>query len=385
MKKVIVLLFVLFSIVTTAQFNYQSTIRFNNGQLVTNQFISLRFNIKLGSATGTTVYSETHRPLTNAQGNVTILIGTGTPTIGNFSQINWNAGIHYLTVEFFTGTTSCQWVSVPFNSEGQIGQVVSYCNGLYIYSACTTNTFNNLVWSDEFSVNGAISSTNWHHQTKLPNGSSWYNGEIQHYTNRLDNSNVNNGILSIVAKKETFTDQGQTKQYTSARLNSKFAFTYGRVEIRAKLPTGIGTWPAIWMLGKNINEDGGFFDSTFGTTNWPACGEIDIMEHWGHNQNYVQSAMHTPSSYGGTVNLGGQTVSTASSQFHIYTLVWTSEQMVFSVDGVVHYTYNPAVKNASTWPFNADQYLLLNVAIESSISASFTQSAMEIDYVRVYQ
>jgi beta-glucanase (GH16 family) len=155
--------------------------------------------------------------------------------------------------------------------------------------------------------------------------------------------------------------------------------------VRAKMPTGIGTWPAIWMLGKNINEPGAFWTSTYGTVNWPACGEIDIMEHWGNNQNFVQSAMHTPSSFGNTINKGGQTISTVSSQFHIYTLEWTSERMIFSVDNVVHYIYNPIVKNANTWPFDAEQYLLLNIAIEPTISASFSQSSMEVDYVRVYQ
>jgi beta-glucanase (GH16 family) len=188
-----------------------------------------------------------------------------------------------------------------------------------------------------------------------------------------------------VAKRENFTDQGQTKQFTSARLNSKFAFKYGRVEARIKLPTGAGTWPAFWMLGKNIIEPGAFWSNTNGTAPWPACGEIDIMEHWGNNQNYVQSAMHTPSSFGSTVNYGGQTISTASTQFHIYTLEWTSERMVFSVDNAVHYIYNPAVKNANTWPFDAPQYLLLNVAIDSNITGSFLQSTMEVDYVRVYQ
>ncbi|MGB3076689.1 MAG: family 16 glycosylhydrolase, partial [Chitinophagales bacterium] len=203
---------------------------------------------------------------------------------------------------------------------------------------------------------------------------------------RIDNSVVSNGTLKIIAKKETFTDQGQTKQYTSARLNSRFAFKYGKVEVRAKLPTGVGTWPAIWMLGKNINEDGGYWDNNgFGTTDWPACGETDIMEHWGSNQNYVQSALHTPSSYGGTVNLGGQVIPTASTDFHVYALEWSPDKMVFSVDGVVHYTYDPAVKDASTWPFDAEQYLLLNVALQSSIAPTFTQSSMEIDYVRVYQ
>lgn len=246
--------------------------------------------------------------------------------------------------------------------------------------------FDNLVWSDEFDSNGAIDASKWFHQTKLPNGGSWYNGEIQHYTNRMGNTFVENGLLKVVAKKETFTDQGFTKQYTSARLNSKFAFTYGRVEIRAKLPTGVGTWPAMWMLGKNITEDGAYWQTQgFGTTPWPNCGEIDIMEHWGTNQDFVQSAMHTPSSFGNTGNKGGQTITGASTDFHVYALEWSAEKMVFSVDGVVHYTYNPAVKNASTWPFDAEQYLLLNVAILPSIASNFSSSNLEIDYVRVYQ
>lgn len=106
------------------------------------------------------------------------------------------------------------------------------------------------------------------------------------------------------------------------------------MEVRAKLPTGSGTWPAIWMLGKNINEDGAYWDNEgFGTTNWPACGEIDIMEHWGSNQNFVQSAMHTPSSFGGTVNHGGQTILTASSEFHVYSLDWYEDKWCFELMG----------------------------------------------------
>jgi beta-glucanase (GH16 family) len=274
-------------------------------------------------------------------------------------------------------------VVLQVNGENNTSQVVAYLDD-FLYSG-TTTLYTNLVWSDEFDGNGAVNSTKWFPQTQLPDGNNWYNGELQHYTNRQVNSNLINGILNIVAKKETFTDQGKTKQYTSARLNSKFAFKYGRVEARAKLATGSGTWPAIWMLGKNVIETGSYWTSTFGTTNWPACGEIDIMEHWGTNQNYVQSAMHTPSSYGNTVNLGGQTITTASSQFHIYSLEWSATSMIFSVDNVVHYVYNPAVKNASTWPFDAEQYLLLNVAIQSSIATNFVQSAMEVDYVRIYQ
>jgi len=246
--------------------------------------------------------------------------------------------------------------------------------------------YDELVWSDEFDQDGAVNSDKWYHQTILPLGDSWFNNEIQHYTDRIENSYVEDGILSIVAINETYTDQGVTKEHTSARLNSKFAFTYGRVEVKAKLPTGVGTWPAIWTLGKNIQEIDTYWDNEgYGTTPWPACGEIDIMEHWGHNQNFIQSAMHTPSSYGGTVNHGGQMIPTASTEFHVYALDWYEDRMVFSVDDVVHYVYEPEVQNADTWPFDEDQFILLNFAIQPSIHPNFTEDSMDIEYVRVYQ
>ena len=251
--------------------------------------------------------------------------------------------------------------------------------------------YNDLVWSDEFDVNGAVNATNWFHQTQLPAGGSWFNGEVQHYTDQLTNSFVNGGFLNIVAKKEPYTSQGVTKQYTSARLNSKFAFKYGRVDVRAKLPIQAGTWPAIWMLGKNVNEDGGFFDAAFGTTNWPACGEIDIMEHGitpSQPTNYVQSALHTPSSFGNTSNIGGAIANNLGTDYHVYSMNWSPYQITFLLDGVAFYTYNPAVKTPSNWPFDLEQYLLLNIAmggIAGSIDPSYTQSSMVIDYVRVYQ
>ncbi|MFT6699985.1 MAG: beta-glucanase (GH16 family) [Porticoccaceae bacterium] len=285
-------------------------------------------------------------------------------------------------------------VLIQINDENNNARVTAYIDD-FLYDGIITDSndndvedpiFDNLVWSDEFNGTGTIDTNKWFHQTELPSGGSWYNSEVQHYTNREENSFVENGNLHIVAKKETFTDQGYTKQYTSARLNSKYAFTYGKVQVRAKLPTGSGTWPAIWMLGKNITEPGGYWTNSHGTTPWPACGEIDIMEHWGNNQNYVSSAMHTTSSSGGTINHGGQIIPTASSAFHLYELIWTSEKMVFSVDGIVHYTYNPETKNSSTWPYDSEQYFLLNIAIQQGgTQASYTESTMEIDYVRVYQ
>ena len=278
-------------------------------------------------------------------------------------------------------------VVIQINGENNTDTVLAYIDDvMQLQTDNDDPVYDYLVWSDEFEGSGAINTSKWFHQTQLPNGGSWFNGEVQHYTDRTENSNLEGGFLNVVAKKETFTDQGVTKEYTSARLNSKFAFTYGKVEVRAKLPTGFGTWPAIWTLGKNINENGAYWENQgFGTTSWPACGEIDIMEHWGDNQNFVQSAMHTPSSFGNTSNKGGQTVSTASTDFHIYSLEWSPEKMVFQVDGVTHYIYNPEVKDESTWPFDADQYILLNFAIQGHIEASFTEDAMVVDYVRVYQ
>ncbi|MEM6641850.1 MAG: family 16 glycosylhydrolase [Bacteroidota bacterium] len=249
-----------------------------------------------------------------------------------------------------------------------------------------------LLWSDEFTVDGALDLEKWHHQTFAPNNGSWFNNEEQHYTDRLDNSYVADGLLKIVAKRESFDNGQGAKAYTSARLNSKFAFTYGKVDVRAKLPEGDGTWPAIWMLGQNINETGGYWQTQgFGTTNWPETGEIDIMEHWGDDPNVIHGSTHTPSSFGATINTSTTTVSNATD-FHDYSIEWDADEIRYFVDDQQYYTYNPAVKNSDTWPFDNPQYLLLNVAMggvfqggATQIDPNFTESTMEIDYVRVYE
>ena len=230
-----------------------------------------------------------------------------------------------------------------------------------------------LLWSDEFNGNGAPDSSKWGFDI---GAGGWGNNESQYYTSRSDNVIVEGGFLKITAKKESYLGA----EYTSTRMLTmgKFDFTYGRVEVRAKLPTGIGTWPAIWMLGANFSSVG-----------WPATGEIDIMEHVGKRQGWVSSAMHTPSSFGGTINHGEQFFDNVSTEFHIYSVEWTSEKMVFAVDGNVHYTYNPTTKNSDTWPYDANQFIILNIAMGGNfggnIDPTFTQSSMEIDYVRVYQ
>lgn len=282
-------------------------------------------------------------------------------------------------------------VLFQLNGENNSDQVVAYFDNVSYDGILDTAgnqppiIFDQLVWADEFNGTGMIDTSKWYHQTQLPIPGSWYNGELQHYTDRVENSRVDSGFLYITAKNETFTDQGYTKQYTSARLNSKFAFTYGRIEVRAKLPMGAGTWPAIWTLGKNIDEFGAYWQPQFGNTPWPACGEMDIMEHWGVNQDHISSAVHTPSSFGGTVNTAGMNLPGVSDNFHVYALDWYPNRLDFSVDGNVFYTYEPEVYDASTWPFDADQYILLNIAINGDITSAFTESDMVIDHVRVYQ
>ena len=322
-----------------------------------------------------------------------------TQTISGSSQNNWTA----LSFDFSNATYTSNGTSI--DATGTYNRLTIFIDlgvntsGTYLIDTINDGSevtdpneidiiYTDLVWADEFDTNGAIDAAKWHHQTQLPQGGRWYNGEQQHYTNRIENSSVNNGFLDITAIKENFTDQGQTKQYTSARLNSKFAFTYGRVDVRAKLPFGDGTWPAIWTLGKNINEDGGFWDSQYGTAGWPACGEIDIMEHGLHPTNQVSVAIHTPSSYGSTVNTSIQPLADVANDFHVYSMNWSPDQITFLIDGVGFYTYNPAVKNDDTWPFYLEQYLLLNIAMGGNggaIDSNFSQSSMVIDYVRVYQ
>jgi beta-glucanase (GH16 family) len=291
-----------------------------------------------------------------------------------------------------TNRTDFNRVLLQVNGENNTDRVTAYIDD-FSYDGTLPESNNNnsdinfdtLVWSDEFDGNGAVDATKWHHQTQIPTGGNWYNNEVQHYTNKISNSYVSNSTLKIKAIKESFTDQGVTKNYTSARLNSKYAFKYGKAEIRAKLPSVAGTWPAIWLLGKNINEDGGFWDNQgFGTTNWPFCGEIDIMEpnipkteilatwHWNNGSGYKYNSKGIATTNANT-----------SQNFHLYTLIWNETSMKIYMNDIL-------INEMETVnPFNQEYYFLLNIAmggnLGGAIDPNFNNDIMEIDYVRVYQ
>lgn len=235
--------------------------------------------------------------------------------------------------------------------------------------------YNNLVFEDDFKVNGAPDESKWGYDIGTGNN-GWGNAEAQFYTDRSDNVVIENDNLKIIAKKENFSGAS----YTSARLKTqdKFDFRYGKIEVRAKLPKGGGTWPAIWMLGSDFPDVG-----------WPACGEIDIMEYVGNKPGSIQSALHNPSSYGNTNYRKSTDIIDESDTYHVYSMIWSEEQISFYLDGERFYVYRPENRTSSNWPYDKTQFLILNVAMGGTlggdIDPTFASSAMEIDYVRIYQ
>jgi beta-glucanase (GH16 family) len=228
-----------------------------------------------------------------------------------------------------------------------------------------------LVFSDEFNTNGAPDPTKWGYETGTGSG-GWGNNELEYYTTRPENSIVQGGVLKIIALKENYMGSS----YTSARLLSKgkYSFKYGRMEIRAKFPTGIGTWPAGWMMGDNINNVG-----------WPACGEIDVVEHLGRDLNKIYGTLHYPGRSGGNADGNTIMIPDATTAFHTYSVEWSPASVKLYVDAQLFHT----VTNSATLPFNQNFFILLNLAIGGNfggaVDPALTSATYEIDYIRVYQ
>ncbi len=242
------------------------------------------------------------------------------------------------------------------------------------------------IWADEFNYQGNVDKNKWHHQVIPPQSGSWFNGELQHYTDRSVNSYVSDGSLNIVAIKENYTYENSSKGYTSARLNSKFGFKYGRVDVRAKLPKTEGTWPAIWTLGTNINEIGNYFGDSQGSVGWPKSGEIDIMEQTGWNKNETIGHFHYADQNGNYKDQGGVTqVSNTNEIYHVYSMIWTEDHIKLLVDNKEFTSLE--TKNLDS--FNNPHYILLNVAIGGNLGGNvdpnYGDDEMVVDYVRVFQ
>jgi len=240
-----------------------------------------------------------------------------------------------------------------------------------------------LVWADEFNNTGLPDPAKWSYDV---GGHGWGNKELQYYTEkRKENARVENGSLVIEARREDW----QNREYTSARLVSKAKgdWTYGRFEVRAKLPTGKGAWPAIWMLPTAKTYGG-----------WPSSGEIDIMEQVGFEPHVVHASVHTKSYHHsiGTQKTAKIIVPTATTEFNVYAVEWMPEEIRGYADGQHYFTFkNERLTNSSAdyqqWPFDQPFHLLLNIAVGGTwggaqgVDQTIWPQRLDIDYVRVYQ
>lgn len=233
------------------------------------------------------------------------------------------------------------------------------------------------VWQDEFNYKGLPDSAKWGYDV---GGHGWGNNEAQYYTRSINNASVDDGKLTITARKEAMEEKG----YTSARLVSKNKgdFLYGRIEVRAKLPPGRGTWPAIWLLPT---------DWAYG--NWPASGEIDIMEHVGYDPARVLFSVHTEA-YNhtkGTQKSGEKNIPSAMSDFHLYRVDWMPDSLKGYFDNELIFSFGNERKGHQSWPFDKRFHILLNLAIggnwggQKGIDDAIFPARFEIDYVRVYR
>jgi len=247
--------------------------------------------------------------------------------------------------------------------------VISIC--LIFFGIRRTSPPLELLWSDEFEGT-SLNLDYWNYElgNGCPNLCGWGNNEPQIYTKT--NHEVSNGTLKIQARFKDST-------YTSTRITTatKFEFQYGRIESRIKLPSGKGLWPAFWMLGSDIK-----------TNTWPACGEIDIMEWVGRDADSLFTSLHTPASFGNTINTK-KTFLENNTEWHIYACDWNEDRIIFYRDDVEVYRFDPKKKNDEVYPFQKPFYIILNMAVGGNFGGTIDDTifpqTFEIDYVRVYQ
>lgn len=239
------------------------------------------------------------------------------------------------------------------------------------------------IWQDEFDYTGSPDSTKWSYDVGdgCPNVCGWGNNEAQYYTRQERNARVENGHLIIEAHRDSVAG----KAYTSARLltRHKGDWRYGRIEVRAKLPRGRGTWPAIWMLSTDWKYGG-----------WPASGEIDIMEHVGYDPGIIHGTIHTEkyNHIKQTQKEGKASVADAQDTFHVYAIDWREDKIDFFVDDKRYHTVTREPSDDFTgWPFDQRFFLILNIAVggnwggREGIDDSIWPQRLEVDYVRVYR
>ena len=314
--------------------------------------------------------TQTTEPITTTEGETTVVPITTEPTTESPTTTERPT----TTTELPT-TTETPTTAEPYDPRSLVTQECQIIDNIDDWQP---------VWCDEFNVDGLPNSNKWLYDV---GGHGWGNNEAQYYTREdLDNAFVEDGILNIRAIKENYDGNA----YTSARLVTKYQgdWTYGRIQVRAKVPEGRGLWPAIWMLPTNQSYGG-----------WPFSGEIDIMEYVGYDPNKIHGTIHTGAyNHGLGTQIGyTKTVDTAEEEFHIYEMIWEPSTIKLFIDGeqFAIFGYNPDInidiKNSDAWPFDQPFHLILNLAVGGNwggvmgIDDSIFPQSFQIDYVRVFQ
>ena len=240
---------------------------------------------------------------------------------------------------------------------------------LCLFFTCAVSA--QIVFEDHFDGD-TLNTTYWNFDlgNGCPELCGWGNNELQYYS--AENVFLKNGYLHIKT-------QHVNGKYTSAKITTKqkVFFTYGTVEVRAKLPVGQGVWPAIWLLGENID-----------TVGWPHCGEIDMMEYVGKEPQTLYTSLHNTASFGNTINSKKTHIPDLEEGFHTYTMQWTKDAITFKIDNTLVYTYAPAQKTKANWPYISPFYLIINTAVGGNFGGPkvdntiFPQEFI-IDYVKI--
>lgn len=382
-------------------------------QEVTVRFYIQRTLSSRADAEPLLLYSETHTTVSDANGLVTLQVGEGEPLEGSFDAVDWWGKISVKIELELTGsgealfTTTQELASVPYALSAENALLIKSEDGTQWSIECDNDgtlkttkipqRYTKLVFSDEFDGSGLPDDSKWGYEEGYVR-----NGEEQYYTvARRENCYLSDGYLHIVCRNDSALIEdalyekpwsaGGSHGYradtiipvTSASVitKGKFAFTYGRVEVRAKLPVCLGSWPAIWMFPQDRSD-------------WPACGEIDIIEHVGYDPNNIYFTVHSTE-----LNSNNQPNRYASSapiqnpeDWHVYAFEWQPDRLMWYIDDELQFTVvRSRVYSDSNWPFNKDFYLLLNFAFgggwggREGIDPEALPLEYVIDYVRVYQ
>ncbi|MDR0540664.1 MAG: family 16 glycosylhydrolase [Dysgonamonadaceae bacterium] len=390
-------------------FPYQAVIRNSEGAVIAGKNIHVRFSIRQTSAEGTVVYQETHAVQTDISGLFSLEIGKGVNETGDFAQIDWSDGPYFVRTDVDTGsgynlTGAQELLNIPYSeyaeTAGSIQTLVAGDNKKWqltiddlgnIQVIPVPKGYGRLVFQEEFNYTGLPDPNKWGYEVGFVRGS-----EMQYYADaRIENTFVENGYLTIrCINKDTLRNNenailnkkeldGEEFYITSGsvRTRTKGDWKYCRVEVKAKIPPGSGTWPAIWMMPT---------DNVYG--NWPYSGEIDIMEYVGNEPYKLNCAAHYHDGEKKTAVGGNTTSQTATTEWHIFALEWHDGELQWYVDDrMIYRSKRPAGASPSAWPFNQRFYLILNFAFggvwggQGGYNVDLLPLDFLIDWVRVYQ